>query len=114
MYQPLGNVPTGMYISKRPFLHNRPLNNVSLYKKELYWSFSHCHSSIQGGAFGRGHSRPLVELTIILTVPSSYPAAYQILPLQNLAVRGKAQNKINPTQVRDQMPHPVYNLGLIL
>ena len=23
-YQPLGNVPTGRYVSKRPFLHNRP------------------------------------------------------------------------------------------
>ena len=50
-----------------------------------------------------------VGLTMILTVPPSYPADTpdSHLPQQNLAESGKAKNEVNPTQVRDPLPLPV-------
>ena len=58
-------------------------------------------------------SRTWVGLTMILTVPPPCPAAVPILPVshlpqQNAADSGTAKNKVNPTPVRDLMPHPVF------
>ena len=57
-----------------------------------------------------------VGLTLILDVPSSCPLAQPVLPIsyqpkQNQAEGGKAQIKVNPTQISDQMDHPVCILG---
>ena len=51
-------------------------------------------------------------LTMILSVSPPYHDAMPILPYshlsqQNLADNGRAKNKVNPTKVYEQIPHPV-------
>ena len=64
-----------------------------------------------------GTERPIswqawVGLTLIWDVPPSCPAAQPVLPIshqprQNQAEGGTAKIKVNPTQVRQEMGHPV-------
>ena len=56
--------------------------------------------------------RSLVGLTLILDVPPTCPAAHPVLlishqPRQNQAEGGTAKIKVNPTEVRQEMCHPV-------
>ena len=52
-------------------------------------------------------------LTLIWDVPPSCPAAQPVLPIshqprQSKAEGGTAKIKVNPTQIRQEMGHPVY------
>ena len=54
-----------------------------------------------------------VGLTLIGDVPPSCPGAQPVLPIshqprQNQAEGGTAKIKVNPTQVRQEMCHPVH------
>ena len=59
--------------------------------------------------------RTWVGLTLIWEVPPSCPAAQPVLlishqPRQNQAEGGKAKIKVNPTEVHQEMCHPVSNI----
>ena len=59
-----------------------------------------------------------VGLTLIWGVPPSCPAAQPVLPIshqprQNQAEGGTAKNKVNPTEVRQEMDHPVLYKGTL-
>ena len=56
---------------------------------------------------------------MIWDVPPSCPGAQPVLPIshqprQNQAERGTAKIKVNPTQVRQEMCHPVDAFSILL